>query len=233
MAERAVAARHSNRPLSSASGYARWLNAAHRKITSRPRLGSRRTPCRSISRLNSKPASRKQSFRSGPSFSIRSLVAAGSGTIAPARPWRFSTRKPAWGGKKRAFICTAKLTQIQTPPSKHSLADLIASLPERERRRRLRRVPEDQREALRWDWRYWGRLEQQSPPGDWRTWLLLAGRGFGIPGPALNLRREIEKRGRTRAVGSTHRSRRGRRDDRRRERRAGGQPAMGSGSVRR
>jgi hypothetical protein len=109
---------------------------------------------------------------------------------------------------------------------------LIASLPERERRRRLRRVPEDQREALRWDWRYWGRLEQQSP-GDWRTWLLLAGRGFGIPGPALNLRREIEKRGRTRAVGSTHRSRRGRRDDRRRERRAGGQPAMGSGSVRR
>jgi phage terminase large subunit-like protein len=50
----------------------------------------------------------------------------------------------------------AKLIQIPTPPSKHSLADLTASLPERERSRRLRRLPQEQREALRWDWRYWG-----------------------------------------------------------------------------
>jgi len=104
------------------------------------RIENKRTHCRSISRLNSKPVSRKRSFRSRPLFSIRSSAAAGSPTSAPGRPWRFSTRKPAWGGKKRAFICMAKLTQIQTPPSKHSLADLIASLPEKERRRRLRRL---------------------------------------------------------------------------------------------
>ena len=28
-------------------------------------------------------------------------------------------------------------------------------------------------------WRYWARLEQLPPPGDWRTWLILAGRGWG------------------------------------------------------
>lgn len=29
------------------------------------------------------------------------------------------------------------------------------------------------------DWRFSGRLEQQPPPGDWRTWLVLGGRGSG------------------------------------------------------
>jgi len=68
----------------------------------------------------------------------------------------------------------AKLLRIPTPPSKHSLADLTASLPEKERNKRLRRLPEEQRIALQWDWRYWGRLEQQPPSGEWRTRLLLA-----------------------------------------------------------
>jgi predicted phage terminase large subunit-like protein len=34
-------------------------------------------------------------------------------------------------------------------------------------------------DALRTDWRYVGRPNQQPPAGAWRTWLLLAGRGFG------------------------------------------------------
>lgn len=29
------------------------------------------------------------------------------------------------------------------------------------------------------DWSWWGRATQVEPPGDWRTWLILAGRGFG------------------------------------------------------
>jgi phage terminase large subunit-like protein len=29
------------------------------------------------------------------------------------------------------------------------------------------------------DWRFWGRPSQQEPAGDWVTWLILAGRGFG------------------------------------------------------
>ena len=32
---------------------------------------------------------------------------------------------------------------------------------------------------LLYDWRIWARPSQLPPPGDWRTWLLLAGRGFG------------------------------------------------------
>ena len=34
-------------------------------------------------------------------------------------------------------------------------------------------------EALKTDWRIVGRPNQQAPDGAWRTWLLLAGRGFG------------------------------------------------------
>ena len=33
--------------------------------------------------------------------------------------------------------------------------------------------------ALLFDWRGWGRPTQLAPAGDWRIWLLLAGRGFG------------------------------------------------------
>src|SRR6185369_11739345 len=34
-------------------------------------------------------------------------------------------------------------------------------------------------EAIEHDWGWWGRPNQLAPKGDWRTWLLLAGRGFG------------------------------------------------------
>jgi len=34
-------------------------------------------------------------------------------------------------------------------------------------------------ERLRTDWSLWAQPGQVAPPGDWRTWLLLAGRGFG------------------------------------------------------
>ncbi len=29
------------------------------------------------------------------------------------------------------------------------------------------------------DWRFWARPDQLAPSGDWRVWLILAGRGFG------------------------------------------------------
>ena len=32
---------------------------------------------------------------------------------------------------------------------------------------------------MRYDWPHWARDKQTPPPGDWRVWLLLAGRGFG------------------------------------------------------
>lgn len=33
--------------------------------------------------------------------------------------------------------------------------------------------------SLEYDWAFWGRPEQQMPPGDWFVWLILAGRGYG------------------------------------------------------
>jgi hypothetical protein len=33
--------------------------------------------------------------------------------------------------------------------------------------------------AARYDWRLWARAKQTEPPGTWRWWFLLSGRGFG------------------------------------------------------
>ena len=54
----------------------------------------------------------------------------------------------------------------------------------------LRQAPAQRRDAVRgltarercelaWHWRLWARGEQLAPPGDWRLWLIMAGRGFG------------------------------------------------------
>lgn len=41
-------------------------------------------------------------------------------------------------------------------------------------------LPKPAQQNLIYDWQFWGRENQQTPPGtDWETWLLLAGRGFG------------------------------------------------------
>ncbi|MFC3175239.1 DNA-packaging protein [Novosphingobium bradum] len=43
----------------------------------------------------------------------------------------------------------------------------------------VRHMTRAERKAWRWHWPIWARPEQLPPPGDWRTWLILAGRGFG------------------------------------------------------
>lgn len=37
----------------------------------------------------------------------------------------------------------------------------------------------DECREWKWDWGVWSRRAQQPPPGDWRVWLVMAGRGFG------------------------------------------------------
>lgn len=64
----------------------------------------------------------------------------------------------------------------------------MISLPDDERRRVLKALSDDDARALLYDWRTWARPEQLPPPGDWRTWLVLAGRGWG---KALYLGMEI------------------------------------------
>jgi len=57
---------------------------------------------------------------------------------------------------------------------------MLASLSPAELNETLAKLetPEDLATLL-YDWRAWGRPTQISPAGDWRVWLLLAGRGFG------------------------------------------------------
>lgn len=56
---------------------------------------------------------------------------------------------------------------------------MLASLSESERAEVLRDLNEKQIESLTYDWRLSARPNQIQPSGDWRYWLLLAGRGFG------------------------------------------------------
>lgn len=55
----------------------------------------------------------------------------------------------------------------------------LASLPEALRRHLIAKLTAKQAEALIHDWRFWARSTQLPPQGNWRVWLLLAGRGFG------------------------------------------------------
>lgn len=57
-----------------------------------------------------------------------------------------------------------------------SLAQKVAELPEGERAEVLAGLDPDR---LLHDWEFWARPNQLAPEGDWRTWLALAGRGFG------------------------------------------------------
>jgi phage terminase large subunit-like protein len=47
------------------------------------------------------------------------------------------------------------------------------------RERALARMARGKREWLDVDWSFWARKNQLAPEGDWRSWLILAGRGFG------------------------------------------------------
>jgi phage terminase large subunit-like protein len=59
------------------------------------------------------------------------------------------------------------------------LAGWLASLPSATRIRLLNSLPRRVLYTLDHDWPLKGRDTQQPPEGDWRVWLLLAGRGFG------------------------------------------------------
>ena len=60
-----------------------------------------------------------------------------------------------------------------------SPAELLAAMTPEERTELLNSLTEEQKAELRWQWKFWARPNQLAPPGDWNTWLVLAGRGFG------------------------------------------------------
>lgn len=63
--------------------------------------------------------------------------------------------------------------------SQISPAQFLASLDEEARKAELSKLSAKEIAALKWHWPFWARPNQLPPDGDWITWLLLAGRGFG------------------------------------------------------
>jgi hypothetical protein len=60
-----------------------------------------------------------------------------------------------------------------------SLLESLTQLPAPTREAILAILTEEQAEQLQYDWSFYARPNQLLPPGNWLTWLLLAGRGFG------------------------------------------------------
>jgi predicted phage terminase large subunit-like protein len=60
-----------------------------------------------------------------------------------------------------------------------SQAEALASLPGELHDAAIAALSNSEAAALLYDWRFWARASQLAPPGDWRIWLLIAGRGFG------------------------------------------------------
>lgn len=68
---------------------------------------------------------------------------------------------------------------VEEDNSRLSPAELLAAMSDEERDAELGKLSKEQIAALRWHWPFWARKDQRPPEGDWLTWLLLAGRGFG------------------------------------------------------
>jgi hypothetical protein len=68
---------------------------------------------------------------------------------------------------------------VQFEDVTESVAASLALLPASERENVLASLTKAEAEDLEYNWSFWARPNQLLPPGNWLTWLLLAGRGFG------------------------------------------------------
>lgn len=60
-----------------------------------------------------------------------------------------------------------------------SLAQVLASLPKEDREGLLGTLSAEALAELKYNWELWARPNQLPPEGEWTTWLILSGRGFG------------------------------------------------------
>jgi phage terminase large subunit-like protein len=60
-----------------------------------------------------------------------------------------------------------------------SLIELLSSLTDEEKLKVISSLSDEEAIAILYDWHIWARPQQLPPEGDWNTWLILAGRGFG------------------------------------------------------
>lgn len=83
-----------------------------------------------------------------------------------------------------------------------SMAQRIAGLDEDQRNALLAGMSSGELDALASDWRFLARPDQLPPPGDWRTWLFMAGRGAGKTRAAAEWVIDEIRAGRRREVGA-------------------------------
>jgi phage terminase large subunit-like protein len=60
-----------------------------------------------------------------------------------------------------------------------SLAERLAAMPAAAARQYIDGLPDAAATDLAHHWPFWARPAQIAPPGGWRIWLIMAGRGFG------------------------------------------------------
>ncbi len=76
----------------------------------------------------------------------------------------------------------------------------LIELPADARQQTLSQLSERDALTLLYDWPFWARPNQLPPQGDWRVWLLLAGRGFGKSRTGAEWVREQVESGRSRRI---------------------------------
>jgi len=76
----------------------------------------------------------------------------------------------------------------------------MTSLSPTSRRKILNELSDQEAAALLYDWSFWAREKQHSPPGDWRVWLILAGRGFGKTRTGAEWIRRLAESGRAKRI---------------------------------
>lgn len=80
------------------------------------------------------------------------------------------------------------------PTRNNPLLRYLERLPFALREEKLLALDDEQRREFEHHWRLWARDEQVAPDGDWRIWLILAGRGFGKTRAGAEWVREIAAR---------------------------------------
>jgi phage terminase large subunit-like protein len=82
-----------------------------------------------------------------------------------------------------------------------TLASKLAAMPEADRKAFLATLAPEELASLSYVWKFWARADQLPPPGDWRVWLLLGGRGSGKTRAAAEWIRDQVESGRRRHIG--------------------------------
>jgi phage terminase large subunit-like protein len=67
----------------------------------------------------------------------------------------------------------------EAPAARPSIIARLVALSDVDRERAVMDLSPDERRTLLETWHYWAHKGQIAPPGDWRVWLIRAGRGFG------------------------------------------------------